>query len=68
MVLFYLRGGYIKYPTFKDLPLSYRIREEGFNLAIVYLITIISIVLFYFICLKLNKFVLAIKQKLFGLL
>jgi uncharacterized membrane protein len=68
MAIFYLRGGYINYPMFKELPLSYRIREEGFNLTIVYLITIILIVIFYFICLKLNNFVLAIKQKLFSLL
>jgi len=68
MAIFFLKGGYIKYPMFKNVPLSYRIREEGFNLAIVYLITLILIFVFYFICLKLNKFVLAIKQKLFSLL
>jgi uncharacterized membrane protein len=66
MSIFYLKGGFITYPMFKTYPLAYRIPDEGFNLAIVYLITLSLIILLYFICLKLNKFILSIKQKLFS--
>jgi len=68
MVIFYIKGGFITYPMYKTYPLAYRIPNEGFNLAIVYLITFILIILLYFICLKLNNFILSIKQKLFSLL
>ena len=68
MSIFYLKGGFIKYPMHKTYPLAFRIPDEGFNLAIVYLITLALIILFYFICLKLSNSILTIKQKLFSLL
>ena len=68
MAIFYLKGGFITYPMYKTYPLAFRIPDEGFNLAIVYLITLSLIILLYFICLKLNNFILSIKKKLFGLL
>jgi len=67
-LLFFLRGGYIKFPMYKDLPLAFRIQSEGFNLVIVYFITFSLIPILYFICFKLQNFILAIKIKLFGLL
>jgi hypothetical protein len=40
MFIFYLKGGFIKYPMHKTYPLKFRIPDEGFNLAFVYLITL----------------------------
>ena len=68
MGIFYLKGGFIKYPMHKNYPLKFRIPDEGFNLAFVYLITLALIILLYFICFKLNNSFLSIKRKLFSLL